>query len=212
MAKHNFAHLWQAMEYVIDRAGYPLRAPQIRDEIVSESLWIGPRTKAGPSLQQIHRRVKEKSDHFHKTQDGHIGLVRTPAPASRPEYGYDEIESLIRTKLQRARQTNDSWIEKRANRNVQKFILDLAHDESVGEAEALSIGDHLSVDERARGGTVFGLVHSEVSGAISGKTEKIQSECEQFIIDFTLNLVGRVWDPEKVDRLAEKLRLEKYPA
>ena len=98
------------------------------------------------------------------------------------------------------------------NGNVQKFILDLAHDESVGEAEALSIGDHLSVEECERGGTVFGLVHAEVSGAIFGKTEEIQIECEQFVVDFALNLVGRVWDQEKIDRLAEKLRLEKYPA
>ena len=114
MTHDQFIHLWQAMEFVIDRAGCPLRAPQIRDEIVNESLWIGPRTRAGPSLQQIHRRVEEKSDHFYKTQDGHIGLVRTSAPVNPPIYSYDEIDSLIRTKLQRARRTNDSWIEKRA--------------------------------------------------------------------------------------------------
>lgn len=71
-----FRYLWEAMEFVLDRAGRPLRAPQIRDEITAELLWIRPRVGGGPVLQQVHKRVATRSDIFYKLPDKRIALEK----------------------------------------------------------------------------------------------------------------------------------------
>jgi len=71
-----FKYLWQAMRFVIQRAEQPLRAPQIRDAITDEKLWVRPHVGGGPTLQQIHKRVdSEKPDIFYKLLNKRISLA-----------------------------------------------------------------------------------------------------------------------------------------
>lgn len=119
-----------------------------------------------------------------------------------------EIETLIRKKLERARQENDSWIRKRANRNVFNCILDLAH--SVGEAEATRF---LNTD----GGTLEGTLFTETLLAASKNSElkpeaaDTQSDSEDLLVGFALKLASLA-DTDKVSECVEKLRHERYPA
>ncbi len=76
--QQTFTTLWQAMDFVIERAGAPLGAPEIRDQVVNERLWdkLSPTKTKATLLRQIHRRVEEKPDLFYKTSSKRIGLVR----------------------------------------------------------------------------------------------------------------------------------------
>ena len=119
-----------------------------------------------------------------------------------------EIDFLIREKLRRARESTDPWIRKRANRNVFKFILDLAH--SIGEAEATEL-------LKPNGGTLEGILFPKTLTAASKASElkseavNAPSEDEDFLVDFALRLAN-IADKGKIDESLEKLRQEKYPA
>lgn len=72
---YKFPTLREAIRFVIERAGRPLRAPEIRDAIIDESLWLRSPRDRDRTLRQIHRRVDgECSDEFFKLLDSRIAL------------------------------------------------------------------------------------------------------------------------------------------
>lgn len=114
----------------------------------------------------------------------------------RPQYSYDDVENLIRTKLQRALETNDSWIAKRATRNVLKFIMDLARLADVSVIE----------------GEIFTPILLATTKELKPEYQGTQPEHVQEVIDFALDFYSQVYEKDKADELIEKLRQEKYPA
>ena len=141
-----------------------------------------------------------------------------------PKHSYDEIEHMIRTKLRRARQTNDSWIEKRASRNVLKFTMDLVEHAKVGQGSAVSqyVDELLKRDHSDRElsdgfsyGEIDGSVFNCIQIAIHSEKESVRAAEEQSVVDFALSMIGILtYDEgrETVHELAEKLRQEQYPA
>ena len=83
-----------------------------------------------------------------------------------PRYSLDEIEDLIRRRFHRARSSNDPSIRKRANRNIQKFLLELSRDDIFSdEQEVISLAQGILPKEHQGSGTLFGLIALEVDTA-----------------------------------------------
>ncbi|MCY3958807.1 MAG: hypothetical protein OXG65_10995 [Chloroflexi bacterium] len=115
---------------------------------------------------------------------------------ARAQYSYDDVESLIQTKLRRALETNDSWIAKRATRNVLKFILDLAR---LAETSVIE-------------GTVFTPIMLATTKELKPEYQGTQPKHVQEVVDLALEFYSQVYEKEKADELIEKLRHEEYPA
>lgn len=127
---------------------------------------------------------------------------------NQANYTNADIETLIRAKLQRARRQTDPSIRKRANRNVFKFILELAR--SIGEGRARQML------ESAGGGTLEGLLFSETLIAASKESElkpeakDASRESEDYLVAFTHKLLAHA-DRKSVNAFARKLQEDKYP-